>query len=278
MMKKLAWSLALGTAGGTLFGLSPAVALTPEQIAQKLGQVPVFLIVDERGEPLPVLITEDGKPNSPEQAAAAKPIVPVYLSQATAKEELETARQQAGSTDRQFQLISFSFGFLYKERMKDLRGEAQFLLVPENSAYRPTTALLGTEPQLGENQLFFTIKPENANAPLGAPLYFAVVADEEGRGSAVLVGENRDRIPLFFSREEMMQNLEQLKENNPDVVSRLGVGVMRLDQAIEIMAAGKDDELSEAFLFVPSPEARQFVTEFRKQVEEQQGGASQLAQ
>lgn len=292
MMKTLSWGLALGVAGGATLGFAPpAFALSPERIAEKLGQVPVFLIVDEQGEPLPVLIDEQGQPSSPEQGAEEKPIIPIYLSQATAKEELDTAMQQAGA-EREFQLVSFSFGFLYKERMEALRGQAQFLLVPEGGAYRPTTALLGSEPEPAREDLFFTIQPENTEAPVGTPLYFAVVADENGQGSAVLVGENRDRIPLFFNREEMVSNIEQLKESNPDITDRLGVGVMRLDQAIEVMAAGKDDELSEAFLFVPSPEARQFVEEFRKQVEEREaagdgaesggdedggGGASQLA-
>ena len=291
-MKKLSWSLALGIAGGAICGHSQqAFALSPDQIAQKLGQVPVFLIVDERGEPLPVLIDEKGQPSSPEQGAE-KPIIPIYLSQATAQEELDTAIQQAGQTDRKFQLFSTSFGFLYKERLQSLRGEAQFLLVPEGGAYRPTTALLGTEPSQ-DNSLFFTIQPEDTDTPVGTPLYFAVVADEEGQGSAVLVGENRDRIPLFFNRDEMVKNIEQLKESNPDIQDRLGVGIMRLDQAVEIMAAGKDDELSEAFLFVPSPEARQFVEEVRKQAQDapaqdasaqdapaqegEESGASQLA-
>ncbi|MEO0946826.1 MAG: hypothetical protein AAFY11_01500 [Cyanobacteria bacterium J06641_5] len=290
-MKKLSWSLALGIAVGTTLGYSQqSSALSPERIAQKLGQVPVFLIVDEQGEPLPVLINEQGQPSSPEEGVD-KPIIPIYLSQSTAQEELDTAVEQAGTTDREFQVVSFSFGFLYKERMEALRGQAQFLLVPEGGAYRPTTALLGSAPEAPqENPLFFTIKPDNVPAPVGTPLYFAVVADENGQGSAVLVGENRDRIPLFFNREEMVNNIEQLKESNPDITDRLGVGVMRLDQAIEVMAAGKDDELSEAFLFVPSPEARQFVEEFRKQVQEREaageggaegegggGGASQLA-
>jgi len=266
-MKKLSWSLALGLVGGAICGLpQPASALSPDQIAQKLGQVPVFLIVDQQGEPLTVLIDGQGQAT----AEQAKPIIPVYMSQATAKEELDTAVAQAGETDREFQLFSTSLGFYYKEHMQNLRGQAQFLLVPDGGSYSPTTALLGTEPAQ-DNSLFFTIQPEDTPAPVGTPLYFAVVANEDGsQGSAVLVGENRDRIPLFFNREEMVNNIEQLKESNPDIQERLGVGIMRLDQAVEIMAAGKDDELSEAFLFVPSPEARQFVEEVKKQAQEQQ--------
>lgn len=270
MKAVLSWSLALGALGSTIpLGEMPAWALPPEEIAKKLSLIPIFLIVNEEGQSISV---EQG-------TGTDKPVFPVFLNQATAEEELTTIRQQEDATERQFELVAYSLGEFYRDKMQPLRGTAQFLLVPADQAYRPTTTMIGeaaqTEP---ENSLFFEPKAEQVDAPVGTPLFFATIADAEGGNQVpIFIGENSDRMPLFFDSQELQENIDRLKEARPEVADRLGVQVMLLHQAIELMESGADDELGKAFQFIADPTAREFT---RRAIEarQQQGEQPQQPQ
>ncbi len=270
MKKKiLSWGLALGTLGSMVapLGWLPAWALPPEEIAKKLGLIPIFLIVNDQGQSISV-----------ERAQGTdKPVFPVFLSQATAEKELTAIRQQEGASERQFELVAYSLGEFYRDKMNPLRGTAQFLLVPANEAYRPTTTVIGQEARKSpENSLFFEPKVAQSETPVGTPLFFATIADAEGGQQVpIFVGENNDQMPLFFDNGELTENLERLKEAQPEVADRLGVQVMLLHQAIELMESGADDQLGNAFQFIADPSARDFTRRAIEARQQQETGGQQ---
>ncbi|MEB3291067.1 MAG: Tic22 family protein [Leptolyngbya sp.] len=228
-------SLAGAVAGGVALGLfgiaQQALALTAEQIASKLTQIPVFMILDEQGEHLKAVSESDPTVQAPV----------VFLDGPTAAAVL--SQVEAGGQDAQIEIIDLAS--VYRS-LADSNGEAPLLYFPIRDE---VAAAVEIEPQFQGVPLFV---PRRANSNAYLPF---VQGDEIS-------------LPMFFSREDLQTYVDWVFEDNPAGAEEIEVEVMSLEWLLTAMAASEDttenNQFNQVRLF-PSSEVLDFIETVRQQ-------------
>ncbi|MCY7407413.1 MAG: hypothetical protein LH631_08555, partial [Alkalinema sp. CAN_BIN05] len=115
MKSLIRWSTNLGLASGALLGAMllntlSVLALTPEQITQKLGPIPVFTLTDDKGAPLV---------SNPPKDQKANPIARVFLSQKDAQEFLARLIAEKPDLGKSLQVRPLSMAEVYDLKLKN---------------------------------------------------------------------------------------------------------------------------------------------------------------
>ncbi|MGB3293724.1 MAG: Tic22 family protein [Phormidesmis sp.] len=224
----VARSMALGVIGISLIGVglgaSPALALTQEQVGEKLSGVPVFVIGNDSG----LILVNTAQANE----AAQQPSLYVFMTE----QDAETFLAQANEANPEFapdaEVGITNLEILYQESRSNSEQPIQLVYVPEadeaNQAVELNTGYRG-----------------------GVPLFFARFED----GSlAPVQQENGETIfPMFFSRADLEALLAELGERNPEARAAISVGVLPLELMLQEMQTS-DDELLNQILLLPDSE------------------------
>jgi nickel transport protein len=216
-----------------------AIALTNQDVMQRLRGVPVFTITDAQGKPLLAAKAGSQKKQNglfflSQQDAQA------LLKQIKAqKPELnKSARVTIVGLDRAYELVQL--GQAKKQTSAD---QAVFFLQPQVKQVQSAIKLLQASGQ----------KIEQLNA---VPIFFAVVGEKQN----LLTIQKQDKqiIPLFFSKEDLDRLLQQVRQKNPKLAATVKVKVGSLDQAIQLMKESNDAE-SGKIAFIPPQESLDFL-------------------
>ncbi|NJL46834.1 MAG: hypothetical protein HC929_04165 [Leptolyngbyaceae cyanobacterium SM2_5_2] len=236
----LSLSLTSALAGGLvlgLFGLAQrALALTDEEIASKLTQIPVFMILDAQGEHLKAVSQTDEDVQAPV----------VFLDGETAAGVL--AQVQEGGQEAQIEVVDLAT--VYRESAD---GEESTPLL-----YFPIRNELAAAVE---------IEPEFQGVPLFIP--------RRGETNAYLpfVQGEEVSLPMFFSREDLQTYVDWVFESDPAGAEEIVVEVVSLEWLLAAMASSEnqemDEQLSQVRLF-PSSDVLEFINTIREQ---QSGGA-----
>ncbi|MEY3296760.1 MAG: hypothetical protein RLZZ597_20 [Cyanobacteriota bacterium] len=235
-------SLTGAVAGGLMLGMfgvaQQAWALTAEQIASKLTQIPVFMILDANGEHLKAISESDENIQAPV----------VFLDGQTAANVL--AQVEANGQDAQIEVVALAR--IYQD-MATTDGVAPLLYFPIQDEVAEAVE----------------IQPEFQGVPLFIP--------RRGEANAYLPFVQGDEVslPMFFSREDLQTYVDWVFEENPAGAEEITVEVVSLEWLLASMAASEDtttdNQFSQVRLF-PSSDVLEFIDTIREQ---QQGNSAQ---
>ena len=218
-------ALALGAIGSSLLGttlIAPnaALALTQEQVAEKLSSVPVFVLGNESGLIL-ISSAEDGQ--------AEEPSLYVFMTEQDAETFLSRANEANPEFAPNAQVGLTNLERLYEETQTE--GDLQLIYVPEQDEASEAAAL-GTGYQ-GGVPLFFARLEDGSLAPL-----------QQNNGETVF--------PMFFSHDDLEALLADLGESNPEARAAISVGVLPLEARLVEMETSEDEALNQIRLLPDS--------------------------
>ncbi|MEB3293844.1 MAG: Tic22 family protein [Synechococcales bacterium] len=238
-------SVAAGTLLGALvLGGLQALALTPEQITQKLTRIPVFTITDAQGAPLVA---------SPPNGQKGNPAAGVFISQQDAQAFLERLKQQSPEVAKNVKVVPISLAEVYDLERKNQGKQPQldFVYVPTKKQLDSAVAILKK------------VDPKAQQFP-GTPLFAARAGKDKEKGFLTIQQGNQSVIPMFFDKEQLQALLDRFKQQQPDLANSADIEVFPLEGVLEAMTTQKDPQL-EKIVLVPSLESIQFIQTLQKQ-------------
>ncbi len=212
-------AITIGTIGASLIGIggtiNPALALTTEQVGEKLAGVPVYVISGESGL---LLISAD------QDGQTSEPSLFVFMTEQDATTFLTKANENNPEFAPGAQITLTSLENLYKE------AQAPDSEQPLRLSYVPEATEVNQAIQL------------NAEYRGGVPLFCAQFED----GSLVPVPqENGEAIyPMFFSSADLEAQLASLEQTNPEARAAITIGVYPLEGILAKMQSEDDETLS----------------------------------
>ncbi len=217
-------------------GVAPKVslALSEQEILEKLEPIPVFLIVNAEGRALTVVGNRDG-------AEVEVPIVFMHPNEAQAY--IEDAQTENPELEGQIQISIASLGKVYSQAIAQLD-------TPQNLIYIPSAASLQQASELVEGEVE------------GVPLYVAV---DLQRNSYLFTANNE--LPMFFSLQDLQSQLEGILAANPELEESIKIGVTSLEAVLFGMSSNNPEvePLMEVVELVPSSQVQQYIQSLRQQ-------------
>ncbi|NJL02597.1 MAG: hypothetical protein HC838_12500 [Spirulinaceae cyanobacterium RM2_2_10] len=224
-MKSLVrWCATLGLAGATLWvgefsRMQPASALPSQQIVERLQEVPVFTITDQRGAPL-----------------VSGNFAGVFIHPDDAYAFIARLREDDQELASQVRVIPVSLGEIFQLDTANENQESDL-----NFAYVPMREQVQRALQETQQQEF-----------QGVPLFAARGGNEQGY--ITLQQEDQQRIPFFFEREQLEALLARFREQQPALASTVEVEVVPLEAVLATLSESDNQQLAQ-ILLVPSENA-----------------------
>lgn len=264
------WSATASLVGsvlaGSLFsGVAPVRALTEDQIVEKLTPIPVFTIVVVEGKdvrPLPLMYEATTKPNGQNNAKPEKKMVPglrFFMAKQDAQSFLDELKKKNNDLPKTAQVVSIPLAEAYRQaqQVKQKKDPAVIELAPIKQQVDAATAMLKQGGQ-------------NVNQFPGVPLFAVRFGPDKGYVPVVNQAEKKEFIPIFFTKEDAQNLLNQVKPK----AAAADIQVLTMDSVIENLRKN-DPWLSQVFL-IPTPEGRALL-QAALQNRPKQGGNSQAA-
>jgi Tic22-like family len=212
-------AITIGTIGASLIGIggmiNPALALTTEQVGEKLAGVPVYVISSESGL---LLISTN------QEGQTTEPSLFVFMTEQDASTFLAKANENNPEFAPGAQITLTSLENLYTEAQSaDSEQPLRLSYVPEATEVSQASEL-------------------NTEYRGGVPLFCAQFED----GSLVPVPqENGEAIyPMFFSSADLQAQLANLEQTNPEARAAISIGVYPLEGILQKMQSDDDETLA----------------------------------
>jgi nickel transport protein len=244
-MKSLVrWSATLGLVGTTLLGSFfggnlRALALTEQQVMEKLQTVPVFTVTDGEGSPLVASIPSQNNQN---EAVAG-----VFISQRDAEAFVERLKREKPELGNQVRVVPVSLAEVYQldQQSQNQPNGLDFAYIPVQQQVQSAQQLLG------QGQEF-----------RGVPLFVAK-GGQQG-GYLTIQQEGQSVIPFFFDKEQLQNLVNRFKEQQPNLASSVQIQVVPLEGIINTLQTQDNPQL-EQILLIPSQESLQFLRQSSSQ-------------
>jgi hypothetical protein len=241
MKSILRLSATLGLIGSTvlasLFGNSlPALALSAEQIVEKLKVIPVFTIADEQGAPLVAS-------NNNEES---KKVTGVFISKQDAQKFVEDLKKNQPEIGNKVKVVPVSLAEVYKleqnsENQQNQQNNIDFAYVPVEQQVESAKNILGQQGKKYEG---------------GVPLF--VAKGGQSKGYLTIEQNNQQVIPFFFEQKQIQEMVERFKQQKPDLASTVTIEVVPLEGVIATLQQS-NDQMLDKILLVPSTESIEFL-------------------
>lgn len=244
------------TVGGLVIGSMisaglEAIALTSEQIAEQLRNVPVFTITDASGSPLVSEISqEDDVP----------PVTQVFISQEDAEAFIEGLRSDAPDLANNIQVTPVSLARIYEVALmgQEPNSRLEFVFVPEREQVQSAVMIQQDE-----------VTEENIDQFAGVPLFTArSTANEQEVGYLTIQRGDQEVIPVFFAQEDLSSLLSEIEASQPELAGTLTPHVIRLEDLIYTLETTDDEQLSQIRL-IPSSETLRTLQQQQQQQQTQ---------
>ncbi|MGP1383725.1 MAG: Tic22 family protein [Thainema sp.] len=237
MKALIRWGKTAGLIGGAVAcsllasGLE-ALALTQEQIIEKLAAVPVFTITDAQGSPLVA---------SPQDGEGQGAVAGVFLSQEDAQSFLNRVTQQDPEVAGNVQVTPVSLGQVYQlaQRSSQENAGLQFAYFADDSQIQSAVELLQSSGQ--------EISVEQFN---GVPLFLA--RSTADGGYLTVTSENQQVIPVYFEREGLQRLLDRVEQQQSDLAGNVEIQVVSLQGVIATMESSDNPDLEQIMLIPPA--------------------------
>ncbi|MBK1989704.1 hypothetical protein A0J48_019565 [Sphaerospermopsis aphanizomenoides BCCUSP55] len=247
-MKSLVrWGLTLGLISSTLLGSvaainSPVLALSEQQIKDKLDSVPVYLITNDKGLPLSRTVpAQNGQPSTT--------VTGVYMSRQEAMafiKELQKAKNKDPKLEemaKKLQVTAVPLGVIYQQlqQSKNQQNRLLFAFKPVDQELKGALDLLRASGQ-------------KIDQFKSVPVFAVRFAPDKGYVPIQLGANKQQMIPLFLSKQDAQGLLTQVKPKFP----KADIQVIDVDGVIKTLKDKNDPWLNQVVL-VPSPESREYI-------------------
>jgi hypothetical protein len=248
-MKSLVrWGATLGLVASTLLssvmaGSLPVLALSEQQIKEKLDSVPVYLITNDKGLPLSRTLPEqNGQKNGGS-------ITGVYLSRQEAQtfiNELRNAKNKDPKLEeiaKSLQVTAVPLGVIYQQlqQTKNQPNRLLFAFKPVDQEIKGALELLRASGQ-------------KIDEFKSVPVFAVRFAPDKGYVPIQMTADKQQLIPLFLSKRDAQGLLSQVKQKHP----KADIQVIDVDGVIKTLQDKNDSWLNQVVL-VPSPESREYI-------------------
>lgn len=261
------WGAIAGLVGATLLtpsiaGQMKALALPQEQVMQKLNSVPVFVIADPKEGLVLQTITPENAGNS--DTPDSLPVSWVFLNRSDAQEFVSRLQQEKPQLGNKAQVVVMSLGQVYQmaQQNSEQENSPMFELVPAEEEVDSALSILQENGQQVEEFR-------------GVPLFMARGGSQK---SPLAVQRNGEKlIPLFLSREDLRNQVDRMKQQQPNIASTIDVQVLRLERVISELENSNESDL-ESLVFIPSRSSRDLIRSLQQQNQNQNQGGPSLQQ
>jgi hypothetical protein len=245
MKSLIRWSTALGLAGGILLSSAFAsgmrlLALTTEQVVERLRPVPVFTLADQQGAPLVAMPSEGENKN---------PVAGVFINRQDAQTFLDNLKSKNPQVAQGVQVVPVSLAQVFQ-----MANQPQGNTAPQNQLH---FAFVPARQQVDAAKTLLQQSGQNADQFRGVPLFVAKANGQNGGYLTVKQGDQQV-IPMFFNREEMQTLLDRLRQTQPNMASSVSVQVVNLEGLIQTLQSSNNTELNQIML-IPPQESINFV-------------------
>lgn len=237
MKALIRWGKTAGLIGGAvacslLTGGLEALALTQEQIIEKLAAVPVFTITDAQGSPLVA---------SPQNGEGQGAVAGVFLSQEDAQSFLNRVTQQDPEVAGNVQVTPVSLGQVYQLAQRSSQEDAglQFAYFADDAQIQSAVELLQSSGQ--------EISVDQFN---GVPLFLA--RSTADGGYLTVTSEDQQVIPVYFEREGLQRLLDRVEQQQSDLSGNVEIQVVSLQGVIATMESSDNPDLEQIMLIPPT--------------------------
>ena len=255
------WGATLGLLGSTLLGSVfvgnlPVLALSEQQIKEKLDAVPVYLITNDQGAPL-------SRPLSDSETTGAS-VTGVYMSRQEAQTFIKELQGVPGKDPKMekmvnsLQVTAVPLGVIYQE-LQQSKNQSERLIF----AFKPVEGeIKGAMELLRQSGQKVTQFPS-------VPIFAVRFSPNQGYVPIQFKSDNNEElIPLFLSKQDAQGLLNQVKPKFPQA----DIQVIDIDGVIKTLQ-DKDDPWLNQVVLVPSPESREYIKTLPRQGSNNSGTA-----
>jgi hypothetical protein len=245
----MAAALASVVMGAIAIAPLPAIALEREEVARRLGAVPIFTVIREDGRFLVLPPPEDIATST----NAENGVVFNFFDPDDAQGFFTNLRESNPEATASMTILVSSLGDLYEwaERNENEARRPQLIYAPIEEAVTSATDLLR---QQGETVSEFP----------GIPLFVATSSSEDNY--LTLEDNGQTVVPFFFSREDLDRMLAVYRERQPDVAGQAQVKVTTLDRVVSILEEGQaTDDFVNRIRLIPSRESLEFIQSIQQE-------------
>ncbi len=249
------WSLILVVVGTTFFSWgvidnSIAIALTEAEVLHILEPVPVFIILDQKGNPLVVEMTKNARvdgaftDNTEEVFVAG-----AFISPTDAKQFVNRLQTDNSELAEQVTVVPVSLAELYQQE-KSFREQKNlsFNFIPNEEILAYAKTLLPEE----NRQRFQEV-----------PLFAA--KDAKSRQYLIVSINSEQIVPFFFDNRQLEQMISKYQETNPEKNATFDIQVVSLAGVIRTLETETDSDEMLSISLVPLTESQQFIQNLRQQ-------------
>lgn len=239
------WSKTLGLSALMAIASSlitlPAWAIPKDQIVAKLNAVPVFTIVNDKGQAVTRFFEKENKY-----------VAGIFISQADAQNYIKTnLTQEKPDLAKSAQIVLTSLGEVYQEIDKKENQDLLFEFIPEETEVKSAVSLLQQS-------------DKNVKEFRGVPLYFVAIKDGDMER---YLPHPDGTIRLYFDQADISAQLDDLKKqlkDQPDLVKRLSLKVVPLEGLLAVLQEENDESLQKMML-VPTGDSLKLVESILKE-------------
>lgn len=247
------WGTTLSLVGSTLlatvFSLNaPVLALTEQQIKEKLDPVPVFLITNNQGVPLTRTVNGQNGQNGQNAQKKQATVTDVFMSGQDAQAFITQLQNVQGKDPKMAQMLKslqvtpVPLGMIY-QRLRENAKKPDNLVFAFNPGKQDLDGAVTLLRQSGKEVKQFPSVP-----------VFIVRSPDKGYVSVKRKTDNKEVIPLFLSQKDAQGLLNQVKAQVP----KAEIQVVDIDGVIKTMRDKNDPWLSQVSI-VPSTESMEYV-------------------
>ncbi|BCX11333.1 MAG: hypothetical protein KatS3mg067_0271 [Thermosynechococcus sp.] len=239
-----------------------ATALPEEQVLQILNNVPVFMITNDKGEPLTFEI-----PN-PQDRNKKTQVFTFFINQKDAEGALNAIKTQQPEIGRVARISAAALSGAVKIALESRKNPVVGVdIIPSKPQLEAAVNLLKQSGDLVERDGKILTKDGKPFIG-GTPLFF--LADSK-TGNPIAVeaqvrenGQTRTQrfIPFYFDKMQLQREVDQARQQRPELVKDTGIRVVMLDNLVATMLSTNDPVAGQIQL-VQTPEAIQFALQQR---------------
>lgn len=239
---------AVGLAGGALVAsvltaVAPAIALTQEEVARKLNNVPVFTLFNPELKKFAVASLEvDGKSIS---------LVPSYVDRTDAERLLQEQRSANTAIAKgvEVRTIPLSLVFLESEKSKNKPDQPAFQVVPDEDEIKIALQMQAAEGKKDQNWR-------------GIPLFYAPNLGITLKGAD---GKPQPILPMYFSRADLETYVAEAKKGDAALAkTQIPIKVTTLDRVLQTLLTNNDPAMNQVE-FIPPRASLEYVLQSQRQ-------------
>lgn len=237
-----------------------ATALPEEQVLRILNNVPIFMITNDKGEPLTFEM-----PN-PQDRNKKIQVFTFFVNQQDAQTALNGIKTQQPEVGRVARVSAAALSGAVKIALESQKNPAIGVdIVPSRPQLEAAVNLLKQSGDLVERDGKILTK-DGQPFMGGTPLFF--LADSK-TGNPIAVeaqmrenGQTRTQrfIPFYFDKTQLQREVDQARQQRPELVKDTGIRVVMLDNLVATMLSTNDPVAGQIQL-VQTPEAIQFAVQ-----------------